>query len=333
MTSSNDSQKRFHVVTETYPYPIFDTSGAAILPCRREHCVAEDGGRYIPAPINCAHANCGKRFRPACPAVIYCSQKCFEATNTQDQWEESKPETTEERKKRLQKVRRTRYLATENGHKKRSEQNKRCYRRRKAAGKTHAAYERIKSRRLLIGTNESTKSVCVLELDSSISHVESEVKEPEKVLDSPYPQIPKSSQTDSDHTALLRIIEYEEEPPEETICRYPGCDKMIVHGRTYWGKDRKFCSREHREKMNLLFLRLKRVYKFTHCPVLRRVLRYLNLITGKPPPLKLLRHSRYTSLITSHGITKGDMPARYFCALLSAIVVATQEISQNNPLH
>jgi hypothetical protein len=49
-----------------------------------------------------------------------------------------------ERKRRLAKARRTRYLKTEKGHKSRSAQNKRCYVRRKAAGKVQAVYARTK---------------------------------------------------------------------------------------------------------------------------------------------------------------------------------------------
>jgi hypothetical protein len=181
MASSDDSQKRFHVVTETYPYPVFDNNGVPILPCGKEHCAAEDGGRYVPVPTNCANAKCGKRFRPACPAILYCCQECFAATKTQAQWNEAQSETAQTRKKRLQKVRRIRYLATENGHKKRSEQNKRCDRRRKAAGKTHAAYERIKSRRLLTGMDESARTICGIALTSSVSRADA--KETEKVSD------------------------------------------------------------------------------------------------------------------------------------------------------
>lgn len=69
-----------------------------------------------------------------------------------------------------------------------------------------------------------------------------------------------------------------------TICLYPGCDRVIVHERTYWGQDQKFCGREHRERTFLLIVRLKRLYKITGCPFLESVLAYFQaVVAGRPP--------------------------------------------------
>jgi hypothetical protein len=87
----------------------------------------------------CAHAQCGKRIHSPCPGIIFCSRECFEATGTQAEWEEA------QHKRQRNKARRTRYLATEHGKAKRSEQNKRCYYRRKSSGKTQAAYAKKKA--------------------------------------------------------------------------------------------------------------------------------------------------------------------------------------------
>jgi hypothetical protein len=143
MTSSDDSQARCCNFSSPHLYQTFDDNGTPILPCGKDHCTTKEGKAYTPTSTVCANAKCGKKFRPACPGIIFCCQECFEATDTQAQWEE----TASERKRRLAKARRTRYLNTEKGHKTRSVQNKRCYARRKAAGKVQAAYERIKTRR------------------------------------------------------------------------------------------------------------------------------------------------------------------------------------------
>jgi hypothetical protein len=77
------------------------------------------------------------------------------------------------------------------------------------------------------------------------------------------------------------------EPSEQhrvTTCRYPGCGKVIVHDRTYWGRTQKFCGREHRKKMELLRLRLEYIYEKTRCPFPQSVLEYIRLITGGIPP-------------------------------------------------
>ena len=71
---------------------------------------------------------------------------------------------------------------------------------------------------------------------------------------------------------------------KDLTCRFPGCNTKILDERLYWGKDRKFCCTEHRAKMNLLFLRLKRLFKITECPFVESILAYLRLVSGGVPP-------------------------------------------------
>jgi hypothetical protein len=138
MTSSDDSQERFCDSSSLLPYQVFNDDGTPFLPCGKSHCATKCGKPCASVPTTCAHAQCGKRIFSSCPGIIFCSQECFEATGTQAEWEET------QRKRQRAKARSTRYLATENGKKKRSEQNKRCYGRRKSSGKTQAAYTRKK---------------------------------------------------------------------------------------------------------------------------------------------------------------------------------------------
>ena len=147
MTSSDNSQTNLCAFSSPCLYQTFDDNNTPILPCGNDHCVTKNGEPYTPAVTFCANAKCGKKFRPACPGMIYCCQECFEVTNTQAEWDKAMTETPSERKRRLAKARRTRYLKTEKGHKTRIAQNKRCYVRRKAAGKVQAAYEKIKTLR------------------------------------------------------------------------------------------------------------------------------------------------------------------------------------------
>jgi len=236
MTSSDISQEKSTVFAETYPYQIFDENGVPILPCENRHCVDKDGKPYCPIPMKCARVKCEKIFRPVCPAMIYCRLACFEATKTHASWHEAKKclkkDVKSERKKRLAKDRHKKYMNTASGREHKSEQNKRCYERRKEAGKTHEVYEKIKAIRSETCTRELTKS------------------EP--------PQTPEPT-------------------VRKTICSYPGCDEVILHDRTFWGNERKFCSKKHREKMLSQVLRLKRLSKIMKCPFIMRVLVYLRL--------------------------------------------------------
>jgi len=238
MTSSDISQEKSTVFAETYPYQIFDENGVPILPCENRHCVDKDGKPYSPIPTKCARVKCEKVFRPVCPAMIYCRLECFEATNTHEHWHEAKKclkkDAKVERKKRLAKDRHKRYMNTANGREHKSEQNKRCYERRKEAGKTHAAYENLK---------ELRSQTCIRE-----------------------------------NTAQQTA----EETVRTTICVYPGCEDVILHKQNFWGRDRKFCTKKHREKMRSLIRRVKKLSETTACPFMLRVLVYLRLASEQP---------------------------------------------------
>jgi len=149
MVSSDNSPEKYRLYFESRIYQVFDDDGRPVLPCGRNLCITEDDTMYIPTSTTCANAKCRKRFRFACPGIIYCCQECFETTNTQIHWNEAHIETILERRKRLQKECNMRYLHTENGRTKKREQNKRCYLRRKESSKTLAAAERRKAQRLM----------------------------------------------------------------------------------------------------------------------------------------------------------------------------------------
>ena len=125
MTSSNDS----HGYCEANLYPTFDENDEVILSCGKLRCISGGSKSFT---TYCANAQCCKQFRSTCPGHIFCCKECFEASGTQAQWEEAKIATDLEHKQRLARDSRKRYLNSEKGKRKKSEQNKRCYSRRKA---------------------------------------------------------------------------------------------------------------------------------------------------------------------------------------------------------
>ena len=278
MTPSDHPQEHCPHFFEACPYPVFDEKGTPILACGNTHCTDAKGNPYYPASTHCVNLKCEKRFRPVCPAAIYCSQQCFEVTNTHEYWLAAKTrlkkDNKAERKKQLERERHVRYLKTEAGHQHRSEQNKRCYLRRKEAGKIQAAYEKRKSLQshadacefantkhpFSIGTTDTTKS-------GAISC-----------------QVPSMSNDLLQLASTSASLQMTESTACTPLCRYPGCDTVVTYDRTYWGKDKKYCTKRHREKMTLHLLRLKRLTDITQCPFMLCVFTYLRLAAGQPAP-------------------------------------------------
>jgi hypothetical protein len=125
-------------------YPVFDENGTPILPCGKDHCATKAGKQYTPTTTNCIV--CGEKFQSACPGIIFCSQECFETTDTQAEWNETK----EQRKRRFAKARKQKYLKTEKGKRTKKAQNQRYYTRRKARGIPQAAYAEKKAQRMAV---------------------------------------------------------------------------------------------------------------------------------------------------------------------------------------
>ena len=148
MTASNHPHDHCRDIREAYPYPVFGENNTQILSCGNTHCTDAKGKPYYPVSTTCVNLKCEQRFRPVCPATIYCSQQCFEATDTLEQWNAAKAKLKKdcqlEHTKQLAKERHIRYLHTDAEREHRREQNQRCYLHRKETGKIQAAYKKHK---------------------------------------------------------------------------------------------------------------------------------------------------------------------------------------------
>lgn len=269
-------------------FPVFDENRTAILPCGKKTCVTAKGKPYKPVPTRCAGAECKNTFRFPCPGIIFCCEECFEATGTQKECDEARPETPRERKKRLGKRRKRRNLATDKGKEMKSKEN-------------HLGYLRRKAKQILedFEKEELHPTVPDMPVDDSVTFVSpnkpiefgpttssEEMKKTEKVTEVPaFPMMPdnfliKLAPPDEKPSPLVSILEN----PEYKVCRYFGCNEQFLDDKPYWGRDRKFCCQEHRDRMVLLFHRVGRLFKITKCPFLRGVLKYLRLVSGRDPP-------------------------------------------------
>lgn len=275
--------------TEMQIFPVFDENGVLVLPCRRQACVYETGKNYL---TPCANAQCEKPFQPSCPGILYCSQECFEATNTQTEWAEVKPETAIERKKRQAKECQKRYWATPNGQIKKCLQNKRCHLRRKEAGKSTAYYAKRKTIQQHAGVISVEGSPIAMTkpppvADSVVAKTTPTTKREESPTIPVIVSLPKTLPIKPVlpvEDTLQSVFILEESESKEMLCRYPGCSERISDKHTFWGKERMFCSKEHRGKMDLLFRRMKRFFEITRCIFLHSVLGYLRLVAGRLPP-------------------------------------------------
>ena len=129
------------------PYPIFDETGNESLPCGETYCHTSDGKAYHPRRRTCAQ--CGKQFRSACPAALFCCEDCFIASQTEAEWKGAIPTVSigraklaSEEEKTRRKNTRNKYLNSPKGKKTKSEQNRREYVKRKASGKVRRAVRR-----------------------------------------------------------------------------------------------------------------------------------------------------------------------------------------------
>jgi hypothetical protein len=270
MTCIGNSQGICCIFTEMQLFPVFDENGMEILPCGMETCMTADGFEYKSILKICANIKCGKKVYSLCFGKIFCCKECFEATKTQLIWDTVKPETSKERKKRQAKERLKRWLGTLAGILKKSEQNKRYYQRKKAR----------RAREMKVLAEESVTTMEAVSADVMPTSLEEDkviptihILQENTLAFSLNPPVDKPS---------LLVSSLSENNAK--ICRFPGCDEPILDERPYWGKERKFCCQEHREKMVLLFKRLNRIYDITYCPFIQSVINYLRLVVDGIPP-------------------------------------------------